>query len=167
MIKDGVKNREAVKLTLDRGLVALTGATDPTEAWRSFFEPGDVVGIKMNPVGNPLANSSSELMLEVIDGLKSAGVKPKDMIVFERYRDEFIGAKMHEAVPDGVALGRPRRRVTTTQPARLGDQVRPATIRVAGYDPDEFMTMDLVHGGTTPRTTATSGRTWASSSPAG
>ena len=57
----------------------------------------------MNPVGNPLANSSSELMLEVIDGLKAAGVKTKDIIVFERYRDEFIGAKMDQAVPDGIA----------------------------------------------------------------
>ena len=53
----------------------LTGADDAVSAWRSFFEPGDVVGIKMNPVGNPLANSSSELMLEVIEGLKAAGVK--------------------------------------------------------------------------------------------
>ena len=51
----------------------LTGADDSVGAWRSFFEPGDVVGIKMNPVGNPLANSSAELMLEVIEGLKSAG----------------------------------------------------------------------------------------------
>ena len=42
-------------------------------------------------------------MLEVIDGLKAAGVKTKDIIVFERYRDEFIGAKMHQAVPDGIA----------------------------------------------------------------
>ena len=79
----------------------LTGADDAVEAWRPFFEPGDVVGIKMNPVGNPLANSSSELMLEVIEGLKSAGVKLKDMIVFERY------AGVHRRQD---ARGRPRRR---------------------------------------------------------
>src|SRR5262249_6973780 len=82
MIKAGVKSREAIQATVDRGLKELTGADDAVGAWRSFFEPGDVVGIKMNPVGNPLANSSSELMLAVIDGLKSAGVKTKDMIVF-------------------------------------------------------------------------------------
>ena len=64
-------------------MMELTGATDAVEAWKSFFEPGDVVGVKMNPVGNPLANSSSELMLEVIDGLKAAGVKTKDIIVFK------------------------------------------------------------------------------------
>ena len=58
---------------MDRGMQELTGADDATSAWRRFFEPGDVVGIKMNPVGNPLANSSSELMLEVIDGPQGRG----------------------------------------------------------------------------------------------
>ena len=102
MIRDGKKNREAIKATVDRGMKELTGADDAVEAWRSFFEPGDVVGIKMNPVGNPLAPTlSSELMLEVIEGLKAAGVKTKDMFVFERYRDEFIGRRH--------AQGRPRR----------------------------------------------------------
>src|SRR5262245_34213392 len=106
MIRNDIKDRAAIKDAVDRGMKELTGADDAVEAWRRFFEPGDVVGVKMNPVGNPLANSSSELMLAVIDGLKSAGVKAKDMIVFERYRDEFIGAKMHEAVPDGIEIGR-------------------------------------------------------------
>src|SRR5262245_10413147 len=78
MIKDDIKNREAIKQSVDRGMKELTGADDAVSAWRSFFEPGDVVGVKMNPVGNPLANSSSELMLEVIEGLKVAGVKTKD-----------------------------------------------------------------------------------------
>ncbi len=53
MIQKGVKNREAVKTTLARGMTELTGADDGTEAWRSFFEPGDVVGIKVVPNGFP------------------------------------------------------------------------------------------------------------------
>ena len=61
-------------------MVELTGAEDAVAAWRSFFEPGEVVAIKVNPVGNPLAISSPELMLAVIDGLKAAGVKPKDIV---------------------------------------------------------------------------------------
>ena len=111
MIKNDVKDRAAIHSAVERGMTELTGSTDATEAWRSFFEPGDVVGVKMNPVGKPLANSSSELMLEVIDGLKAAGVKTKDIVVFERYRDEFIDAKMHEAVPDGISWTGPRHRL--------------------------------------------------------
>ena len=114
MIKNDVKNREAIKEAVDRGMKELTGADDAVSAWRAFFEPGDVVGVKMNPVGNPLANSSSELMLEVIDGLKAAGVKTKDIVVFERYRDEFIGrqdargrSRRHRLVRAGRRVQRP------------------------------------------------------------
>src|SRR5919201_1093871 len=35
---------EAVKRMMDRGMRELTGADHATEAWRRFFEPGDVVG---------------------------------------------------------------------------------------------------------------------------
>lgn len=147
MIRSGVKSRSAVKATLDRGLVELTGATDPVEAWRGFFEPGDVVGIKMNPVGNPLANTSPELMLAVLDGLKSAGVKPRDMIVFERYKQEFLKAKMHEPVPDGVLWGG---LTPVDEPSQLEIHF-PGNDPVAGYDRDEYVTMDLVHEGHDPK----------------
>src|SRR5690349_4875036 len=47
MIRGGTKDRAAIKATVARGMKELTGADHPVEAWRSFFEPGDVVGIKM------------------------------------------------------------------------------------------------------------------------
>jgi uncharacterized protein (DUF362 family) len=152
MIKAGVKSREAIQAAVDRGMKDLTGADDAVGAWRSFFEPGDVVGIKMNPVGNPLANSSSELMLAVIDGLKSAGVNAKDMIVFERYRDEFVGAKMHEAVPDGIAWTGLGVAYNAHQIDIKGDDFKTGDLgHVAGYDRDEFMTMELVGNGEDPK----------------
>ncbi len=147
MIRDGVKNREAIKTAVDRGMVGLTGADDAVSAWRTFFEPGDVVGIKMNPVGNPLANSSSELMLEVIDGLKAAGVKTRDIVVFERYREEFIGAKMHEAVPDGITWGGLSQKYDESQLLLRWD----GQDEVAGYDPDEFIELELVAKNADPR----------------
>ncbi|HZW30038.1 MAG TPA: DUF362 domain-containing protein, partial [Isosphaeraceae bacterium] len=152
MIRSNVKDRQAIHTAVDRGMKELTGATDAVEAWRSFFEPGDVVGIKMNPVGNPLANSSSELMLEVIDGLKAAGVKTKDIVVFERYRDEFIRAKMHEAVPDGIAWTGQGIAYNNQQIDIKGDDLKTGNLdRVTGYDPDEFMVMELVMVGLDPK----------------
>jgi hypothetical protein len=139
MIHNGVKNREAIKAALARGMKELTGSDDGVQAWRSFVEPGDVVGIKMNPVGNPLANSSSELMLEVIAGLESAGVKKKDMIVFERYKLEFMDAGMHKDVPDGVAWD------------GMGTRWDPLQLDINGYDPDEFVVMELVGAGQDPK----------------
>lgn len=110
-----------------------------------FVEPGDVVGVKMNPVGNPLANSSNELMLAVLDGLMAAGIKAKDIIVFERYRDEFIGAKMHKAVPDGVQWTGLGIAYNEQQIDIHGDDMKTGNLdHTTGYDPDEFMTMELV-----------------------
>src|SRR5262245_57525585 len=37
-----------VRQMLDRGICALTGAAEPAAAWRRFFTPDDVVGIKVN-----------------------------------------------------------------------------------------------------------------------
>jgi hypothetical protein len=153
MIKNDVKDRSAIKQAVDRGMKELTGADDANSAWKSFFEPGDVVGIKMNPVGNPLANSSSELMLEVIDGLKAAGVKTKDIVVFERYRDEFINAKMHEAVPDGIEWTGLGVEYNAHQTDLKGvDNLRTDNLdRVTGYDPDEFAVMEIVGYGEDPK----------------
>ena len=152
MIKNDVKDRAAIHASVAQGMKDLTGATDDVEAWRSFFEPGDVVGVKMNPVGNPLANSSNELMLEVLEGLKAAGVKTKDIVVFERYRDEFIGAKMHEAVPDGIAWTGLGIGYNAMQIDIKGDDLKTGNLdRVAGYDPDEFMIMELVGSGLDPK----------------
>ncbi|MGE3818603.1 MAG: DUF362 domain-containing protein [Isosphaeraceae bacterium] len=152
MIRDGQRNRQEVQVAVDRGMKDLTGADDAVSAWRRFFEPGDVVGVKMNPVGNPLANSSNELMLAVIDGLKAAGVKTKDVVVFERYRDEFIGAKMHEAVPDGIDWTGLGIAYNQRQIDIKGDDLETGNLdRVTGYDPDEFMTMELVGAGLDPK----------------
>jgi uncharacterized protein (DUF362 family) len=143
MIQNGTKDRQAIKETLARGMRELTGADDATGAWRSFFEPGDVVAIKMNPVGNPLANTSTELLLEVIDGLKSAGVKTGDIFVYDRYRENFMEAGMHKAVPDGIKWGG-----LTPENDESQLQIDWSSWRhdpIAGYDPHQFVSMNLVH----------------------
>ena len=153
MIRNDVKNREAIGAAVGRGMKELTGADDAVGAWKSFFEPGDVVGVKMNPVGNPLANTSSELMLEVIEGLKAAGVKTRDIVVFERYRDEFVAAKMHEALPEGISWTGLGVEYNTHQTDLKGvdDLKTPNLDHVTGYDPDEFVVMELVGDGEDPK----------------
>src|SRR5262249_55088197 len=49
-IVDGTYQAAPVRAMLEKGMTALTGAPSWTEAWRSFFEKGDVVAIKVSPV---------------------------------------------------------------------------------------------------------------------
>jgi hypothetical protein len=149
MIRDGVKSREAIKATLAKAMKELTGADDAVGAWRSFFEPGDVVGVKVVPNGYPLAHSSPELMLEVIEGLKAAGVKTTDIFVYDRYRSEFMSAGMHKAVPDGIKWGGLTPEDDGSQ--LLIDFPRFRDDPIAGYDRDEFVEMNLIHHGHDPK----------------
>src|SRR5262245_39575196 len=65
-IVDGKFRRNAINEMIEEGMIELTGATDAPEAWRQFFEPGDIVGIKLTPVGGPLVMSSAEAVQGVI-----------------------------------------------------------------------------------------------------
>jgi uncharacterized protein (DUF362 family) len=142
----------AVKSMVARGMRELTGADHAVEAWRRFFEPGDVVGVKVNPVGyqrHPRAVgaiSSPEVLLEVVDGLKSAGVKTKDIIVFERYATEFRGAG-YEAVMSERSMDGVRWYASSVDGGELqvdieGYDGRPdRDPHVVGYDPDVFVHM--------------------------
>jgi len=155
----------AVKTMMERGMVELTGADHPQEAWRRFFEPDDVVGIKVNPVGkkpsgavgtgvSPVvgAISSPAVLIEVVEGLKSAGVKAKNIIVFERYANEFRDAG-YEAVMNTRPMQGTRWFASATgyDNAQLdieGYESRPGRPmrrdrdpHVVGYDPDVFVHM--------------------------
>ncbi|MFB3827017.1 MAG: DUF362 domain-containing protein [Bryobacteraceae bacterium] len=98
----GKYQREPVRAMLCRGMMELTGAPDPQAAWRRFFEPGDVVGIKVNPVGQPYIISSAEVFQEIVAGLESAGVKRRDIVAYDRYQDQFQSGGFEKWLPEGV-----------------------------------------------------------------
>ena len=89
VLVSGKYQAEEVQKMMRRGMMELTGADGWVDAWRQFFEPGDVVGIKVNPVGQPLVNSDATVVREIIAGLEAAGVKRQDIVAYDRYREQF------------------------------------------------------------------------------
>ena len=95
-------NDRAVTAMMDRGMCELTGADRRPAAWRSLFEPSDVVGIKVNPVGRKGNAPAGTPSLESISSSpccarscatsRHIGVPPRNIIVFERYAEEFRDA---------------------------------------------------------------------------
>jgi uncharacterized protein (DUF362 family) len=98
----GRYQREPVRAMMRRGMMELTKAPSWTEAWRALFEPGDVVGIKVNPVGQPFLISAPEVLQEIVAGLREAGVKPTDVIAYDRFRDQFLSGGFDKWLPEGV-----------------------------------------------------------------
>jgi hypothetical protein len=168
-------NPAVVDRMIDRGMAMLTGAEpgDVRGAWGRFFEKGQVVGIKVNPVGRkPLlgeggrnpnsigAISSPAVLIKVVKCLREVGLKPQDIIVFERYANEFEDAgylKLVERELPGVRWYASAHSYTDTQLDIAGfengrDVCSPEMARhVAGYDPDVFTTMGFCAPQHSPR----------------
>ena len=103
-ITAGAYQPEPIRKMMEKGMTALTGAPGWTEAWSTFFEKGDVVGIKVSPVGGAKLCSDVSVLHAILDGLKQAGVPWRDVIVFNRYRQETYAAGIDKWVPPGVRL---------------------------------------------------------------
>jgi hypothetical protein len=76
-------NPEAVHRAFSEGLKEMTGESTPEKAWSSLFSPNDVVGVKINCIGAPKISSSLQSINETIEGLKSAGVKENNIIIWD------------------------------------------------------------------------------------
>ncbi|MCX6596505.1 MAG: DUF362 domain-containing protein [Acidobacteria bacterium] len=137
-IISGQYQAEPVQQMMRRGMMELTGAPDWQSAWKVFVQPGDVVGIKLNPVGQPHVISDATVVREVIAGLEAAGVKRRDIVAYDRYRDQFFQAGFDKWLPEGV-------RILNAAPSydeiQLGMYAN--TPNVTGYDPDHYMEMAL------------------------
>jgi uncharacterized protein (DUF362 family) len=118
---------EPIKEMFRTGMTTLTGGADLKEAWSAFFRTGDVVGIKVNPVGAPRVISSPAALNEIIDGLKLAGVKTNDIVVYDRYRAQFFKAGFDKWLPQGVRTSSAAEDYETVQQA------------IEGYDPDHYV----------------------------
>jgi len=137
-IVSGAYQAEPVRQMMRRGMTELTGASDVTAAWKQFVEPGDVVGIKVNPVGAPHVISAPEVLREIIAGLISAGLKPQDIVVYDRYRKQFLNAGFDKWLPEKV---RWTHAVEDYEEIQLG---------IDGYDRDHYMEMSLTQPGQDP-----------------
>ena len=174
-------NADAVKAMMARGMCELTGADHATEAWRKFFNAGDVVGIKVNPVGcfrgyNPRAVpaiSSPAVLLETVAGLKEAGRPSPEHHRFRALRHRVPRCRLRPGVArtvDGrralVRLGLARRR-RPGRCSRLRSSRPTSAIRTSSAMTPiiSFTWAFAIPATTIPPTNAASSRTCRSSSP--
>ncbi len=132
VVAAGKYDRDSVNQMLDKGMLELTGAKSPVEAWRMFFQPGDVVGLKLNPVGRPFVMSSPEVVAAIIDRLQSAGVPARNIVAYDRYRAEFLQAGFDKWLPEGVRW------------TYGTDKIHPLQLDMDMYDEKQYVEMPLV-----------------------
>lgn len=128
-VVEGKVARDPVEAMVTRGMVELTGAADEAAAWKRFFGPGDVVGIKISPVGRPRSISQPETILAVIRGLNLAGVPNRNILIVNRYEQEILEGGFDRNLPAGVRIGYGARKFDAIQTG------------LEGYDPDVYVEM--------------------------
>jgi hypothetical protein len=125
----------ALREMMRQGMMRLTGEKNETAAWRRFFGPNDVVGIKGSPVGKPDAIAHPETLAEVVRGLRLAGVRPQNIVVFERNDTDLRSSGYRNILPLGgrIASGSP-----ASSEVQLRTEGYPGTT-VTGYDEKVFV----------------------------
>ena len=99
-----VADVDVVREMMDRGMRALTGEATSVGAWRRLFEPGDVVGIKVNAGGVPHVVSSPAIVAETCRQLLAVGVPASSIVVFERFQNQLDGIDYGPHLPEGVTV---------------------------------------------------------------
>lgn len=77
-------DQQAAAYFLDQAMLKLTGAKTPKQAWSAMFESHHRVAIKLSCLpGKPLS-SSRGLVMAIVAGLRSAGLREENIWIWER-----------------------------------------------------------------------------------
>jgi len=93
-----------VRDMISQGMRALTGDADSRDSWARIFTASDVVGIKVNCSGAPGIMSTPEVVGEIARNLGLVGVKPEQIWIYERFRDQVDSVHYDRYVPAGVHI---------------------------------------------------------------
>jgi hypothetical protein len=97
-------NAAVVRDMMARGMCALTGDAKPADAWRRFFTPKDVVGIKVNCGGYPHAISEYAIVTEIVRQLTAIGLPTAQVYVYERFQDQLTEVNYAPHLPEGLQI---------------------------------------------------------------
>lgn len=122
-------NADIVREMMERGMRTLTKQRRTIDAWRQFIHPDDIVGIKVNVVGHPWCVSSHAVVAETVRNVLAVGVKPEQVYIYDRFRDQLDAVNYRPHVPEGVNF-------YASEPSNNGESS-------PHYDPHIYLEADL------------------------
>jgi hypothetical protein len=122
-------NADVVREMMAQGMQALTGAATADAAWRRFFEPSDVVAIKVNCGGYPYCISDYDIVAETVRQLMNLGIPLERVYLYERFQNQLTECDYGRRLPAGLAIVAAERANQYTESS--------------GYDPATYVEADL------------------------
>lgn len=86
----GKLDRKVLGEMLDKGVAKLTRKDRGADGWKELFKPTEVVGIKVNCLFGKGASTHPEVAYEVAEKLITAGVKPQNIIIWDRATGDLL-----------------------------------------------------------------------------
>jgi uncharacterized protein (DUF362 family) len=81
---DGKADPKRMAALLDRAMTQFYGKKNPVDPWKMLVHPGQVVGLKINVAGRAPLSTSNLLVDAICERLQQAGIKPYDIIVWDK-----------------------------------------------------------------------------------
>jgi uncharacterized protein (DUF362 family) len=113
-----------VRRMVDQVVCAAAKKSTPAAAWASLVKPTDRVGIKVAASGGASGGTRPAVVEAIARGLASAGVRPSNILVWDRNLDELLAA--------GFSQKSPLYRLRWTDPASGYDKKSLVTAPVLG-----------------------------------
>ena len=82
--------RNVVQEMLDTSIEKLTNTSSAADGWKKLFSASDIVGIKVNCLFGKGVSTHPEVADAVVQGLKTAGVKEDNIIIWDRSTGDLI-----------------------------------------------------------------------------
>jgi len=110
LLGDNRVNSHAADQMVTEGMLRLTGESGADAAWKKLFSTGDVVGIKVNAMGGMPSATHTGVVDAIIAGLKKAGIRDENIIVWDRLTDELqkAGYVINRSGPGARCFGTDR-----------------------------------------------------------
>jgi hypothetical protein len=93
---DGHAGQKLVVAMVNRGITELTEAENLRNAWLPFFQPQDIIGMKINAISfkglthTPLASHYPVLTQAIISSCAEAGIKENQFVIWDRSDSELV-----------------------------------------------------------------------------
>jgi uncharacterized protein (DUF362 family) len=88
---------------LDRAMQSVFDRDHPAEPWKQLVRPGETVGIKVNALGGRGLSSSVPLVEAICERLQEAGIRARDIVIWDRDTDELERVGFHICTSDNRA----------------------------------------------------------------
>ncbi|MBP1666912.1 MAG: hypothetical protein H6Q23_1772 [Bacteroidetes bacterium] len=83
-VVDDLPVEAAAYMMLQKSMLELTGQKNLENAWRIFVNPGEKIGLKVNPGAGKLLFTSHAVVKSVVKQLTESGIDKKDIIIWDR-----------------------------------------------------------------------------------